>query len=160
MLYWFQVYVKFVSNTVNSQISAMFLLIGKMQQDRDRIIQTHISDLRQVGGFLWVLRFPLPIKLTATYNWNIVETGVIHHKIKPNLAFVKIFVNQNNKEDRKCNKITWYLPSVRHLEFIFFQQDSGLNLISHSLRANTLARSPVQVKLDSDKWKLWKNLFE
>ena len=25
-----------------------------------------VSDLRQVGGFLWVLRFPLPIKLTAT----------------------------------------------------------------------------------------------
>ena len=29
-----------------------------------------VSDLRQVGGFLWVLRFPPPIKLTATmYNW-------------------------------------------------------------------------------------------
>ena len=25
-----------------------------------------ISDLQQVGGFLWVLRFPPPIKLTAT----------------------------------------------------------------------------------------------
>ena len=25
-----------------------------------------VSDLRQVGGFLWVLRFPTPIKLTAT----------------------------------------------------------------------------------------------
>jgi hypothetical protein len=25
-----------------------------------------VSDLRQVGGFRWVLRFPLPIKLTAT----------------------------------------------------------------------------------------------
>jgi hypothetical protein len=25
-----------------------------------------ISDLRQVGGFLWVLRFSPPIKLTAT----------------------------------------------------------------------------------------------
>ena len=25
-----------------------------------------VSDLRQVGGFLRVLRFPLPIKLTAT----------------------------------------------------------------------------------------------
>ena len=29
-----------------------------------------------------------------------------------------------------------------------------------SLRANPLARSPGKVKLDSDKWKLWKNLFE
>jgi hypothetical protein len=25
-----------------------------------------VSDLQQVGGFLWVLRFPQPIKLTAT----------------------------------------------------------------------------------------------
>jgi hypothetical protein len=25
-----------------------------------------VSDLRQVGGFLWVLRFPPPLKLTAT----------------------------------------------------------------------------------------------
>ena len=25
-----------------------------------------VSDLRQVGGFLWLLRFPPPIKLTAT----------------------------------------------------------------------------------------------
>jgi len=25
-----------------------------------------VSDLRQVGGFLWVLRFPPPIKLTST----------------------------------------------------------------------------------------------
>ena len=31
-----------------------------------------VSDLRQV------LLFPPPIKLTATYNWNIVESGVKH----------------------------------------------------------------------------------
>jgi hypothetical protein len=30
----------------------------------------------------------------------------------------------------------------------------------NSLRASPLARSPEQVKLDSGKWKLWKNLFE
>ena len=29
-------------------------------------IQHYVSDLRQVGGFLRVFRFPLPIKLTAT----------------------------------------------------------------------------------------------
>jgi hypothetical protein len=31
-----------------------------------------VSDLRQVGGFLKVLRFPPPIK--PPYNWNIVES--------------------------------------------------------------------------------------
>jgi hypothetical protein len=25
-----------------------------------------VSDLRQIGGFVWALRFPPPIKLTAT----------------------------------------------------------------------------------------------
>ena len=32
------------------------------------------SDLRQIGGFLRVLSFHLPIKLTVTYNSNIVES--------------------------------------------------------------------------------------
>ena len=31
-----------------------------------------VSDLQQVGGFLRVLR----------YNWNIVESGIKHHKPK------------------------------------------------------------------------------
>jgi hypothetical protein len=31
-----------------------------------KTFQLFVSDLRQVGGFLWVLRFPPPIKLTAT----------------------------------------------------------------------------------------------
>ena len=32
-----------------------------------------ISDLRQVGGFLQVPWFPVPINLTTMINWNIVE---------------------------------------------------------------------------------------
>jgi len=30
-----------------------------------------VSDLRQVSGFLWVLRFPPPIKLTASIQLKI-----------------------------------------------------------------------------------------
>ena len=33
-----------------------------------------VNDMRQVGGFLRVLWFPPP------YNWNIVESGIKHHK--------------------------------------------------------------------------------
>ena len=29
-------------------------------------VKKFVSDLRQVGGFLWVLRFPPPIKLIST----------------------------------------------------------------------------------------------
>ena len=40
-----------------------------------------VSDLRQVDGFLRVLWFSPPIKLTAIrYNWNIVESGVKTNK--------------------------------------------------------------------------------
>ena len=42
-----------------------------------------VSDLRQVGGFLRLLRFPPPIKLTPQYNWNIVESDVKHHQPNP-----------------------------------------------------------------------------
>ena len=38
-----------------------------------------VSDLRQVVSFLWVLQFPLPIKLTPWYSCNIVESGDKHH---------------------------------------------------------------------------------
>jgi hypothetical protein len=40
-----------------------------------------VSDLRQVDSILRVLRFPPPL-----YNWNIVESGIKHHKpTKPTL---------------------------------------------------------------------------
>ena len=39
-----------------------------------------VSDLRQVGGFLQILQFPPPIKLTARYSWNIIESGIKHHQ--------------------------------------------------------------------------------
>ena len=42
-----------------------------------------VSDLRQFGGFLRVLRLPPPIKLTPQYNWNIAESEVKHHKPNP-----------------------------------------------------------------------------
>ena len=41
-----------------------------------------VRDLRQVGGFLRVLWFPPPIKLTST-KWNIVESDVNHHNPNP-----------------------------------------------------------------------------
>ena len=40
-----------------------------------------VSDLRQVAGFFRVLQFP------PRYNWNIVESGIKHHKPQPFLTF-------------------------------------------------------------------------
>ena len=45
-----------------------------------------VIDLRQVGGFLLVLWFPTPIKLTVTIFLKIVESGIKHHNpnsVKP-----------------------------------------------------------------------------
>ena len=38
---------------------------GQLYSIQHYVIQ-FVSDLRQVGGFLWVLRLPPPIKLSAT----------------------------------------------------------------------------------------------
>ena len=46
-----------------------------------------VSDFWQVGGFLRILRFPQPIKLTTRYNWNIVESGVKHHQVSKYYVF-------------------------------------------------------------------------
>jgi hypothetical protein len=53
-----------------------------------------VIDLRQVGGFLWALQFPPPIKLTATIYRNIVEIGVKHHKPNPILfsKYLKVII--------------------------------------------------------------------
>ena len=37
-----------------------------------------VRALRQVVGFLRILRFPPPINWPPRYNWNIVESGVKH----------------------------------------------------------------------------------
>jgi hypothetical protein len=48
---------------------------------RQHYVIKFVSDLWQAGGFLWILRLPPSIKLTATsYNWNIVESGIKHHQ--------------------------------------------------------------------------------
>ena len=40
-------------------------ILGELYSIQHNVIK-FVSDLRQVDGFLWVLRFPPPIKLTAT----------------------------------------------------------------------------------------------
>jgi hypothetical protein len=40
-------------------------IMARCTQDNNYVIK-FVSDLQQVGGFLWVLRFPPSIKLTAT----------------------------------------------------------------------------------------------
>jgi hypothetical protein len=62
----------------------------------------------------WLLRFSPPIKLSR-YNWNIVESGVKHHKPNQNQPLVLWyhFINQilNFQESGKCirkSNLRWY----------------------------------------------------
>ena len=53
-----------------------------------------VSDLRQVSGFLRVLWFPPPMKLTAIIylcNWNIVESGIKHHQTNKHSYMYPVF---------------------------------------------------------------------
>ena len=74
-----------------------------------------VRDLQQVGGFLRVLQFPPPIKLTAIYNWSIVESGVKHHSPN-NMQSVPITTNivSLNPTQARCVRynISWWSLSV------------------------------------------------
>jgi hypothetical protein len=48
-----------------TKVVSLNLVHGKVYLIQHYVIK-FVSDLRQVGGFLWVLRFPPSIKLTAT----------------------------------------------------------------------------------------------
>ena len=55
-----------------------------------RYVEKFVSDLRQFGGFLRVLRFPLLYQYNrpSRYNWNIVEKTInLIHKINGNNRF-------------------------------------------------------------------------
>ena len=62
-----------------------------------------VSDLRQVSGFFWVLRFP------PRYSWNIVESGVKHHSPTKRQQSIIYFIR---------------LPSVGHDWFVQNISDS------------------------------------
>jgi hypothetical protein len=51
------------------------------------VVIKFVSDLWQVGGFLW---FPPSMKRIATYNWNMVESGVKHYKLNQTITILPV----------------------------------------------------------------------
>ena len=51
-----------------------------------------VGDLRQVGVFLRVVWFPPPKHWPPRHNWNIVGSGVKHHKAKPEIILMLIIL--------------------------------------------------------------------
>ena len=76
------------SELITTKVVSLNLIHGEVYLIQHNVIK-FVSDLRQVGGFLWALRFPLP-----RYNLNIVESGIKHHKTnKTNKQTESDFVN-------------------------------------------------------------------
>ena len=89
----FTVYLSYTDNLdcshiygypINIVVGIVLFLDLQLPVHSVTIISKDVScDLWQIGDFLRVLRFPPPIKLTTTINWNIVEIGVKHHIPNP-----------------------------------------------------------------------------
>ena len=69
--------------TTTCAISAYQLWRCELEpRSRRGMLDTTLCD-KVFSGFLWALRFSSPIKLTARYNWNIVESCAQHHNPNP-----------------------------------------------------------------------------
>ena len=69
------------SVSITTKIVSSNLAHGEVHSIKHYVIQ-FVSDLGKVEGFLLVLLFLLPIKLTATIKLN-VESGTWHHNSNP-----------------------------------------------------------------------------
>ena len=84
MIVWWldlQLYVQSVPITTNVDNSKP--VHGEVYSIQHYVMK-FVSDWRQVGFFLRVLRFPPSINWPSRYNWNIGESGVKHHNPSAN----------------------------------------------------------------------------
>jgi len=70
-------YIHYISNNDGTDMNKFRMAIVYIQR---YIHVINVSDLRQVYGFLRILRFHPPRKLTATIKLKSVESGNNHHK--------------------------------------------------------------------------------
>jgi hypothetical protein len=112
-----QITVKLSINNISKDHTVLFCMIK------------FVGDLRQVGGFLLVLWFPPPIKLTAPrYNWNFVES-------------VLNTVNQTNQPKHSYTLPLAYLAWCRHFNKIVKVRLVSCPLSSKWNDANYMSKS-------------------
>ena len=108
------------SVSITTQVVSLNTALGEVYSIQHYVIK-FVSDLRQVSGFIRVLRFPPAINLTAwRYSWNIVECGVKHHNPNPlfcqitNYHVIRIYKNipiaeiKQNKDASKQFDLSWW----------------------------------------------------
>ena len=118
---------------MNEWLSNIFIVIW-----RDISIHVHTRfvwypsptlHLSQVGGFLRVLRFHQPIKLTLRYNWKIIESGNKHHSPNNIHIWVQLICKLGTS-------LTHYQVSVTlsFMNFVWWQmKKSDTNAIPYGL---------------------------
>ncbi len=72
-----------LSISARIRFTILLILSGKIWRKKALNQLEFVSDLRQVGGFLLVLRLTPRKTWPPWYYWYIVESGVKHHKPKP-----------------------------------------------------------------------------
>jgi hypothetical protein len=65
VVWWLDLQLHVQSVPITNEVVSLNPVHGEVYLTQQYVIK-FVSDLRQVGGFLLVLRFPPPIKLTAT----------------------------------------------------------------------------------------------
>ena len=85
-----------------------------------------VSDLRQVGGFLRVLRFPPPINWPPWYSWNIVESVVKHQKAGHGQCKIlwPIYFQQHIRSRPFFTIVIQLLRQNREITHIWLKQDN------------------------------------
>ena len=110
-----------------------------------------VSDLWQVGSFLWVFRFPPPMKLTERHNWNIVESGVKHHKPNQTIYLELIMIEnphliQSTCRNQKERLSSWYKLKLElffiPIMFFFFLQISEVSSQNNTNKCNPIYNCP------------------
>ena len=91
-----------------------------------------VSDLRHVGNFLRILRFPQPKNWPPRYNWTIVESGVKHITLTHENILVLSLI---------CNVLHFYQCQL----FLFCISGSSIT-ISVSTFCQLLHVTPLQKK--------------
>ena len=103
--------------TTTYEISAYHHWCCEFESRSSRGVQHYVikfvSDLRQVGGFLRVLRFPPPIELTATikliYCWKWRETTSNKHTIYIGQHIFVLYDGWYEEKNKKCKTNVYWI---------------------------------------------------
>jgi hypothetical protein len=87
---------------------------SRSERDVWHYVIKFVSDLRQLGGFL---RFPPP-----RYDWNIVESGIKHHKPTIKVQYKMMETGRNQQPDIDKLFVQWSC----YLVFCIFSNDIAI----------------------------------